>query len=89
VQGTPGDFVVLARRKGTVWYLAGIDGANQARNLTINLGFLGTGSYNATVIADGTSNTTFSERTETVTAAGSLSVSLRAQGGFVARLTPP
>ena len=89
VQGTPGQFVVLARRKGTVWYVAGIEGDNQARNLTINLGFLGTGSYNATVIADGTSNTTFSERTEAVTAAGSLAVALRARGGFVARLAPP
>jgi alpha-glucosidase len=89
VQGTPGQFVVLARRKGTVWYLAGIEGDNQARDLTINLGFLGAGSYTATVIADGTSNTTFGERSESVTASGSLAVSMRARGGFVVRLAPP
>jgi hypothetical protein len=88
VQGTPGQLVVLARRKGTVWYLGGIAGDDQSRNLTVSLGFLGQGSFTAAVITDGASNTTFSERTETVTASASLAASMRARGGFVARLAP-
>jgi alpha-glucosidase len=88
VEGTPGQHVVLARRKGTTWYLAGIAGDTQARNLMLNLGFLGAGTYTATIIADGSSDTTFSERSAQVGATSPLAVSLRARGGFVARITP-
>ena len=88
VEGTPGEHVVLARRKGTTWYLAGIAGDTQARNLMLNLGFLGAGTYTAAVISDGSSDTTFSERSASVNATSPLAVSLRARGGFVARITP-
>jgi len=88
VEGAPGEHVVLARRKGTAWYLAGIVGDSQARNLMVNLGFLGAGGYTAALIADGSSDTTFSESSAAVSAANPLAVSLRARGGFVARITP-
>lgn len=89
VQGTPGQLVVLARRKGTVWYVAGIAGDSQARNLTVPLTFLDSGSYTATQITDGSTDRTFSDATtRTVTAADSLTPSLRGNGGFVARLVP-
>jgi hypothetical protein len=88
VEGTPGEHVVLARRKGTTWYLAGIAGDTQARNLMLNLGFLGAGTYTAAVISDGSSDTTFSERSASVSATSPLAVSLRVRGGFVARITP-
>jgi alpha-glucosidase len=88
VEGTPGQWIVLARRKGTSWYLAGIGGDTQARNLMVNLGFLGAGSYTAAVISDGSSDTTFSESSASVSAGTSLAVSLRARGGFVATITP-
>jgi hypothetical protein len=89
VQGTPGQLVVLARRKGSVWYVAGIAGDSQTRNLTVPLTFLDSGSYTATQIADGTSDRTFSDvTTRTVTAADSLAPALRGNGGFVARLVP-
>jgi alpha-glucosidase len=89
VQGTPGQLVVLARRKGKVWYVAGIAGDSQTRNLTVPLTFLDSGSYTATQIADGSTDRTFSDATtRTVTAADSLTPSLRGNGGFVARLVP-
>jgi hypothetical protein len=88
VEGAPGEHVVLARRKGTTWYLAGIAGDGQARNLMVNLGFLGAGTFSAAVIADGNSDTTFTERTEAVSAASALAISVRARGGFVVRITP-
>jgi hypothetical protein len=87
VEGIPGQWVVLARRKGTSWYLAGIGGDEQARTLAPSLGFLGDGAYDATVISDGATNTTFAERSEVVSAAGALRVSLPPRGGFVATLT--
>ena len=89
LQGTPGQLVVLARRQGKVWYVAGIAGDSQARNLTVSLAFLDSGSYTATQIADGSTDRTFSDvTTRTVTATDSLTPSLRANGGFVARLAP-
>jgi alpha-glucosidase len=85
--GTPGTYVVLARRKGNDWYVGGVNGQATAQDVTVTLGFLASGaSYAVSLIADGTSNTTFAESTNTVTAAGSFPVSMRANGGFVARL---
>jgi hypothetical protein len=88
LQGAPGQWVILARRKGTTWYLGGIAGDDQTRNVTIPLAFLGQGSHQMAVISDGTSDTTFAERSATVSSSDSLAVSIRARGGFVAKLTP-
>jgi hypothetical protein len=88
LQGAPGQWVILARRKGTAWYVGGIAGDDQTRNASVPLAFLGTGTYQMTVISDGSSDTTFAERAASVTATDSLTVSVRARGGFVARLTP-
>jgi alpha-glucosidase len=88
LQGYPGQWVVLARRKGNAWYVAGISGEAQARDLVMPLSFLATGQYTMTVIADGSDDDSFSESSATVTATDSLDVSLRPRGGFVARLTP-
>ncbi len=88
VEGAPGEYIVVARRKGTTWYLAGIDGEAEARDLMLDLGFLGAGTFSAAVIADGNSDTTFSERTASVSAGAPFAISLRARGGFVATITP-
>lgn len=34
--GYPGDYVVLARRKGDTWYVAGINGADYARKIAVD-----------------------------------------------------
>ncbi len=45
VEGFPGTHVVFARRKGENWYISGINGENQVRNLTLSLPFIATGDY--------------------------------------------
>lgn len=40
IDGFPGKFVVMARRKGDRWYIAGINGENNARTLTLNVPFI-------------------------------------------------
>ena len=86
VQGYPGSWVVLARRKGTDWYAAGIVG-DTARNVTVKLSFLQSApaSYRMTLITDGASATTFSESTDTVGSADSIKVNMPLRGGWVAR----
>ena len=37
IDGFPGKFVVLARRKGDVWYIAGINGEASERSVVLNL----------------------------------------------------
>ncbi|MEJ5352506.1 MAG: glycoside hydrolase family 97 catalytic domain-containing protein [Melioribacteraceae bacterium] len=41
IDGYPGKFVVLARKKGDTWYIAGINGENTERTIELNLSFLG------------------------------------------------
>ena len=64
VEGAPGEYVVLARRKGERWYLGGIGGDASARELQLALSFLGEGSFSASVIADGADDDSFAETTE-------------------------
>ena len=40
IDGYPGKFVVLARQKGKRWYIAGINGENSERTITLNVPFI-------------------------------------------------
>jgi alpha-glucosidase len=40
VDGCPGKFVVLARKKGNRWFIAGINGENSERTITLNIPFI-------------------------------------------------
>ncbi|MCR5360841.1 MAG: glycoside hydrolase family 97 C-terminal domain-containing protein, partial [Bacteroidales bacterium] len=40
VAGYPGEYVVLARRKGNTWYIAGINGKDEGQNIAINIDFI-------------------------------------------------
>jgi hypothetical protein len=93
VQGYPGSWVVLARKKGNDWYAAGIVG-DTARNMTVRLSFLpnAPATYSMTLITDGATATTFSETADTVGSTDSIKVNTPLRGGWVAKflnLTPP
>jgi hypothetical protein len=88
VEGAPGEYVVLARRKGERWYVGGIGGDAAARDLRLDLSFLSEGSFSASVIADGPDDDSFAETTTGVNRSDALAVSMRARGGFVATLAP-
>ena len=51
VSGYPGESVVMARRYGTTWYVAGINGTNEDKTLNANLDFLPKDGV-ATIFAD-------------------------------------
>jgi len=88
IQGAPGEYVVLARRKAQRWYLGGIGGDATARDLQVSLSFLGAGNFSANIIADGADAGSFAETTTSVTRSDVLPVSLPARGGFVVTLAP-
>jgi alpha-glucosidase len=51
IDGFPGKYVVLARKNGDTWYIAGINGENSERNLSLNVPFLKKGAM-GTLITD-------------------------------------
>lgn len=51
LEGYPGKFVVISRRSGDKWYVAGINAEKEAKELTLNLDSLGEGK--AVMISDG------------------------------------
>ncbi len=83
LDGMPGKEMLLARRKGDTWYVAGINGENIQKKLTINMAVLGTGNYEVTEITDGKTNTEFSLNNSKISGEKSLSIDVLPYGGFV------
>ncbi len=83
IDGYPGDFICLARRKSDKWFIAGIN-AGIERRVDIPLNFIGEGSYSIEIYEDkqGEELTNIRIRKETVTSKSSLSVTMIANGGF-------
>lgn len=83
LQGDIGEFIVSARRKGDVWYLGAMTNES-ARQLKIELDFLGDGQYTADVWQDGKDISSVDKTQLGVTSSKSLSLSLAPTGGAVA-----
>ncbi|MFZ4841003.1 glycoside hydrolase family 97 catalytic domain-containing protein [Mycetocola saprophilus] len=79
IEGFPGDYATLARRSGDDWFIGSV--TDKARTATIPLSFLGSGSYTATIFADGADDRSIALSTQTVTAGTTLSIPLRLHGG--------
>lgn len=84
IDGYPGKYVVLARRKGPVWYVAGINGEAGDRNLTLDLSFAK--NKNGNIVSDGSDNRSFEQRELTVGDKATLDIRIAGNGGFVLTL---
>jgi alpha-glucosidase len=90
--GSIGEYVAVARRHGSAWYLGAMTNET-ARTLSIPLSFLGSGSYTASVYADGTPGsspfrTPVVVGTRTVTSETTLDVAMAPAGGQAIILRP-
>ena len=89
LDGKLGEYTVIARRKGTTWYLAALTDWTP-RDLTLNLSFLPAGQYHADIFADGVNAlkdaTDYQHRLQTVTATDHLNIHLSSGGGWTAIL---
>ncbi len=89
VAGYPGKFVVLARRKGPTWYVAGINGENQLREETVEMGsWLPPGRYEVARIGDGSDARHFADDVNELPSSRAFRVKFLPYGGFVATLKP-
>jgi alpha-glucosidase len=52
IDGYPGNFAVIARKSGSKWYIAGLNGTKQEKELTLDLSFL-PAQTTAALITDG------------------------------------
>ena len=87
LDGKLGEYTVIARRKGSVWYVAAMTDWT-ARDLTISLDFIGEGQHTADIFADGVNAhkeaTDYKHTQQTVTNKDRLAVHLSSGGGWTA-----
>jgi alpha-glucosidase len=81
LDGYPGRFVVIARRSGKQWYLAGINGEDAEKLITLNLNPFK--KKKAWLIADGDAPPSMKQETITIPTNKKLSLTLKPRGGFV------
>ena len=82
-----GEYVSMARRSGSIWYVGGI--TTNARKNEISLSFLESGTkYYAQLYLDGENDNTRVTETKIVTSADTLSMPTLANGGYAVKLTP-
>ena len=91
LDGRPGEFITMARRRGRDWFLGSMTNW-MPRELEVPLSFLGTGKYRAEIYADAADADRLpknvSIRTQVVEAATRLSVRLAPGGGLAVRFVP-
>ena len=79
--GYPAEYAVIARKKAGNWYIAGINGLDEAREIVFLTERLGLENASFRLFADGEEDRVF--RIEDIESNGTLSIPCRARGGFV------
>ena len=88
LSGSPGESIVIARRRGDDWWVGAMTD-RKPREVEVPLGFLGAGTYRATVYRDDLrADSRIAEETSEVDAEAVLRVALAPAGGALIHLTP-
>jgi len=87
LDGDIGSHVVLARRKGDVWYVGAMTNG-EGRTVSIPLSFLKAGSYTVSTWQDGAKPTAVVSGSRPMRAGDSLQLTLAPSGGAVATIRP-
>jgi hypothetical protein len=83
IDGFPGKFLVIARRTGEVWYVAGINAGKESLEMKMKLPFID--HAKGIIITEADSARSFALRNVTMESEKSATVVLRPNGGFVMR----
>ncbi|MNL39137.1 Glycoside hydrolase 97 [compost metagenome] len=82
-----GRCAILAKKNGTDWYVAAINGLDKAQDITLDLSFIkNLSAYTATVIAD--VNESFSSMATNPAQLNKKKITIPAGGGLVVHLKP-
>jgi alpha-glucosidase len=86
-----GEYILLARRRGNEWYVGAMTNWT-ARNLDVDLSFLGSREYQASIYRDGPNadhvGIDYQREVRPVSSKAHLRIHLAPGGGWVARLQP-
>ena len=80
IEGYPGKYIVIARKKDNVWHIVGINGENTAKEIEIDLSFVTNKKGN---IIDENEN---GFKNEVVSKGNKLKVKMKPYGGFVIKI---
>lgn len=84
--GYPADYAAIARRKGNDWYVAVINGTDNARAVEVDWSKIGQGKWDAIIFEDADGEPWKITRTEIATGQLPSSIQLMPRGGYVAHL---
>lgn len=88
-QSKIGELAIYARRKGTTWFLAAMNGTNETKSVSANLSFL-KGSYKLSQVKDDKDKQDNAMvENSTIQGNSKLTIVLNANGGYAARFTKP
>ncbi|MFD0714554.1 NPCBM/NEW2 domain-containing protein [Paenibacillus sp. GCM10027626] len=83
-----GELSAFARRSGSTWYIAVMNGLDKERSMEIDLSYLDSGSYQAAIYADNPNEQASYEKVDkAVSKNDTLKFNMRASGGYVAKLS--
>ncbi|MDP4261224.1 MAG: glycoside hydrolase family 97 protein [Bacteroidota bacterium] len=89
LDGKFGEYLLIARRKNNVWYIGAMTNWN-ARDITVDLSFLGEGNFEAEIFSDGINAdrdaTDYSKEIRKVSANDKLNIHLESGGGWAGRI---
>ncbi len=89
LDGKVGEYAALARKKGDTWFVGAMTNWT-ARDLTLDLSFLGKGSYEATIFKDGINSdrdaTDYKKEVLKISSDDKLRIQLAPGGGWAARI---
>ena len=84
INGYPGKEVIIARRYGDTWYIAGINGEEKEKNITIKLLFVQ--NKNGILINDGNNNRSFTKTDLDLNFSKSITIKMIKNGGFLIQI---
>ena len=82
VDGFPGKYVVMARKSGSVWYIAGINGESTEKEISFTLPFI-LKATTGTLYTDGDTNRSFSKSALNIKKGEKIKLKIKGAGGFV------
>lgn len=81
IDGYPGRYIILARRSGDNWFIAGVNAKNEPVKLTLSIPFKVAGT--GTIITEGETLRSFSTATVTPDKEATITLDIQPSGGFV------
>lgn len=87
IGGYPGEMIVMARRKGTSWYVAGLNGKNAPQSLDLNLNFLSGKEYALEIFKDGANTRSIVNERVNLKGGQTLPIQCLPFGGFAGLIT--